>query len=142
MIRANNAHGARLDAGVLSITLPPYLLDPASILITQSRERWGGYLSLTLDRPKKPRTTGPKSQCAHLHGHLQTIAQYTGHSMGEIKYIMKADCNTWPYKTISIGGKWADIPVSESEVDTVVESAAIEWCHVTAAEIGCTLIEE
>lgn len=84
-----------------------------------------------------PRTTGPGSQCNHLHGHLQQLAEHTGHSMGEIKDAMKADLATWPHEEIF--GRM--VPVSEADVDTAVEASAIAWTHMRASELGVVLRE-
>jgi len=85
----------------------------------------------------RARTTGPGSQSAHLHGHLQQLAEHTGHSMGEIKDAMKADLATWPHEEIF--GRM--VPVSEADVDTAVEASAIAWTHMRASELGVVLRE-
>jgi len=90
-----------------------------------------------VERKRKPRTTGPKSQQAHLHGHLSQIADSLGYHMSELKEAMKEDLPDWPRKTVL--GK--TVYMSESDADTVLESKAIEWCHVRAAEFGIRLIE-
>jgi hypothetical protein len=90
----------------------------------------------------RPRTTGPKSQCNHLHGHLQLLAQETGYTMGEMKDVMKEDCPFWPQKVVRVGKRTQTVYASEADVDTETEAAAIEWCHVRAAELGIVLREE
>lgn len=142
MIRANNAHGGHLDAGEFHISLPAYLYGSVGLLIAQSSERWGGYLSMTLDRPRKPRTTGPKSQNAHLRGHEQTIAEFTGYALWEVHDIVKANTKGWPQHPVSLGALSKMEYASEADIDTVVCAEAIETCHKIAHEIGCTLIEE
>jgi hypothetical protein len=90
----------------------------------------------------RPRSTGPGSQSAHLHGHLQTIARHYGTvSMEDVKQLMKWDCIEWPRKMVRVGSASLLEPISESEADTVAESAAIEWCHVKATEEGIMLVE-
>lgn len=89
----------------------------------------------------KPRSTGPFSQSAHLHGHLQQIGRELGYSMGEIKDVMKHDCLEWPRRTVVFKGITYLVPISESEATTIIESAAIEWCHMRAAEFGIRLVE-
>jgi len=85
----------------------------------------------------RARTTGPGSQSAHLHGHLQQLAEFTGFSMSELKEAMKADLPNWP--VVERLGHM--VHVSEADVDTMVESAAIEWLHVKASELGVALRE-
>jgi hypothetical protein len=89
----------------------------------------------------KPRTTGPFSQSAHLHGHLQQIGKELGYSLNEIKAVMKEDCIDWPRHQVVFHGKVYMVPDSEADATTITESAAIEWCHVRAAELGIELIE-
>jgi len=84
-----------------------------------------------------PRSTGKGSQCNHLHGHLQQLAEFTGYGMSEIKDVMKADLFEWPM----VERMGHLIPMSEADVDTMVESAAITWCHVKAADLGIILRE-
>jgi len=58
--------------------------------------------------------------------------------MSEIKEVMKDDLPGWPH--VERFGRM--VAVSEADVDTVVEAAAIEWTHVKAAELGVVLREE
>lgn len=88
-------------------------------------------------RGGRPRTTGMGSQCNHLHGHLQQLAEFTGYSMSEIKEVMKADLPNWPV----VERLGHVVHVSEADVDTMVESAAIEWTHRKADELNVILIE-
>ena len=90
----------------------------------------------------RPRSTGRGSQSAHLHGHLQTIARHYGTvSMEDVKQLMKWDCIEWPRKMVRVGSASLFVPIGERDADTVAESAAIEWCHVKAAEEGIILVE-
>lgn len=57
--------------------------------------------------------------------------------MSEVKDALKADLADWPH--VERFGKM--VAVSEADVDTVVESAAIEWTHVKASELGVVLRE-
>jgi len=91
---------------------------------------------------KRPRSTGPRSQSAHLHGHLQMIAEHCGYNMGEMKAVMKEDCVGWPHKEVAWLGRTHMVPISEADATVEVESVAIDWCHVVAAELGIVLREE
>jgi hypothetical protein len=55
---------------------------------------------------------------------------------------MKHYVPEWPVEEEKIGKRVRVRPVSESLVDTVVESKAIDWTHLIAAEEGIVLIEE
>lgn len=90
----------------------------------------------------RPRTSGPKSQSNHLHGHLQVLAQETGYTMNEMKQVMKEDCPFWPQKIIQVGKTKQTVYISEAEATVEVEAMAIEWCHQRAAELGIVLREE
>jgi hypothetical protein len=90
----------------------------------------------------RPRSTGKYSQSAHLHGHLQQLAQHCGYSMGELKDAMKEDCAFWPYHEVVLGSTVHMVPISEADATVEVESQAIEWVHMRAAEVGCPLREE
>lgn len=85
----------------------------------------------------RARTTGPGSQSNCLHGFLQQLAEHTGYSMTEIKEVMKEDLPQWPH--VERLGRM--VAVSEADVDTAVESAAIEWCRVKAVDLGVVLRE-
>lgn len=135
-----SADRANTNGNTLVIRLPDttitYLVGR---LLEKSR---GGRLSLKLGKWYKPRTTGPDSQSAHLHGHLQQLAMETGHTMQELKEFMKADLPQWPTHVIKLNGKTQIIYESEAAVNTAIEAAAIEWCHIQAADLGIRLIEE
>jgi hypothetical protein len=90
----------------------------------------------------RPRSTGKGSQSAHLHGHLQQIGKEVGYSLEEIKSVMKGDCIDWPHKQVMFAHKIHVVPISEADATVEVESAAIEWCHMRAAELNITLVEE
>lgn len=90
----------------------------------------------------KPRSTGKHSQSAHLHGHLRQIADHCGYHLSELKEAMKEDLSQWPTVQVRIGAMVQNVAVSEAEVSSVVESAAIDWCHQRAAELQIALIEE
>jgi hypothetical protein len=82
-------------------------------------------------------STGRWSQCAHLHGHLQQLAQLTGNGLKKMKKDMKEDCPWWPHEEVN--GKM--VPISTKEITPAVASKAIEWCHQFAAEYGFHLKE-
>ena len=85
----------------------------------------------------RARTTGPGSSSNHLHGHLQQLAEHFGYSMQEMKQAMKDDLPQWPHVE-RLGHM---VAISEADVSMEVESAAIGWCHMRAAEYGVELRE-
>ena len=82
-------------------------------------------------------STGKFSQSAHLHGHLQQLAQFTGHDLGEMKRIMKKECSFWPWEEVN--GQMR--PVSTMKITPDVATKAIDWCHHQAAFLNCHLRE-
>ena len=123
------------------VDIPEVFNGPVGNLMQKCNEKHNSYIQLRLDTPRKPRTTGPGSQSAHLHGHLQQMAQHMGLSLEETKTMMKVDCAGWPHKAIQFGEKVIMVPISEADADTVAESLAIEWCHYRAADLRLTLEE-
>ena len=89
----------------------------------------------------RPRTTGKYSASAHLHGHLQQLAKFTGYTLGEVKEVMKEDCEGWPHHEIELGGVVRLVPISETDASSADESAGIEWCHRKASDMGVRLVE-
>lgn len=91
-------------------------------------------LRVRVDKWKKPRSTGPRSQSNHLHGHLSQLAIYYSYTMSEMKEIMKDDVPEWPVENRILGHRVVVRPVSEALVSSSVANKAIEWCHMIAAE--------
>lgn len=128
---------------VLSLRFDRHFKEPLERLLQRATEKHNGYLALRLDLPHKPRTTGPFSQSHALHGYLKQLAEAYGTlSLEEMKQLMKYDCIEWPRKQIKLGGRVVEVPISESDADTVAESKAISWCHMRASELGLTLRED
>lgn len=85
----------------------------------------------------RPRTTGPRSQNAHIRGHARQLADHTGHSMSEIMQIIKEETASWPTHQIHGHTVWA----SEADVTMEVAAEAIERSHVLAVDLGVVLEE-
>lgn len=88
-----------------------------------------GFMSVKLDKPRKPRTTGEKSQNSCAWGYCQQIAQATGHEVYEIEYIAKVRAIKRGYPvTIGLGvpKSQADISVEECGylIDEYIQIAA------------------
>ena len=132
--------GLTMD-GDLLVVIPAAFRDAARAMVDKCIQRHNGFCRLSLDRPSKPRTFGPGSQSAHLHGHLQQLAIHFGYDLAEMKLIMKDCVPEWPVEERKFGKTVKLRPVSEATVSTVVESAGIEWCHRIAAEEGLVLVE-
>lgn len=99
-----------------------------------------GYALITLQPPKKPRTTGEGSQNHHLNGHIMQICQETGNSYKTVKDGVKMTAVQYlgyPYKTI---GRQI-VPMPESESSTEECAKLIEAVHILAGELGIVLRE-
>ena len=130
----------KLEYGRISLLIPTFYQGRADEVVSTCLKKHGGFCKVTLAPPFKPRTFGPGSQSAHLHGHLQQLAVHFGYTLGEMKEIMKHDVPEWPWVKVMARRAWIR-PESEANVSTVVESKAIEWTHLIAAEEGITLQE-
>ena len=96
------------------------------------------YVKLAL--PRKPRTTGWRSQNHHLNGHCQQIAEYTGDSFDDVKIHVKREAiaDGYPVRTNS----WGEVvPQSESDASTVECAMLIEAAHRVASFLGVVLKE-
>lgn len=112
-----------------------------AVLLEQARQKCAGYLSVKLDLPHRPRTTGWKSQNHHLRGHVRQLCDYTGYTMSEMMQVVKEDTPSWPVSWKEIRHKKRQIYASEADISMEVASAAIEICHRIAAENNWRLRE-
>lgn len=108
--------------------------------LRKCRDKNHGYVLLTLQPPKRPRTTGAFSQNHHLNGHIIQICNETGNSYDAIKYCVKmlaVEEMGYPYEIID-GHIW---PKAEHESSTDECAKLIEAAHVWAAQHGIILQE-
>lgn len=98
------------------------------------------YWCVKISRPRKPRTTGEKSQNHHINGHIQQICTETGNTFSAVKERMKvlAIDRGYPIETLPDS---AVMPKSEADIDTVEAGYLIDTIHQFAAEWGIRLIE-
>lgn len=104
------------------------------------REKYNGFVLVTLQPPKRPRTTGKDSQNHHLNGHIMQICNETYNDYESVKTAIKmlaVENMGYPYKTIA--GKI--VPQRESECSTDECAKLIEAAHVLAADLGIVLQE-
>ena len=108
--------------------------------LRKCREKHNDYVLVTIQPPRKPRTTGKNSQNHHLNGHIMQICGETCNSYDVIKYCVKmiaVEQMGYPYKTIA--GHIVPQPESESSTDEC--ALLIEAAHVLAADLGIILQE-
>ena len=108
--------------------------------LRKCRDKHNRFVLLTLQAPKRPRTTGKGSQNHHLNGHIIQICNETGNSYDAIKYCVKmlaVEEMGYPYEIID-GHIW---PKAEHESSTDECAKLIEAAHVWAAHHGIILQE-
>lgn len=108
--------------------------------LRKCRDKHNDYVLVTLQPPKKPRTTGEGSQNHHVNGHIMQICNETGNSYEVIKYCVKmiaVEQLGYPYKTIA--GHIVPQPESESSTDEC--ALLIEAAHILAAQLSIILQE-
>lgn len=105
------------------------------------RDKNNDYVSVTLSRPYRPRTTGAHSQNHHLNGHIMQICEETGNDYETIKYCIKmtaVEQMAYPYTTVA--GHLC--PKGERDASTEDCAKLIEAAHILAAQLGIILREE
>lgn len=108
--------------------------------LCKCRDKHNSFVLLTMQPPKRPRTTGKGSQNHHLNGHIMQICNETGNSYDAIKYCVKmlaVEEMGYPYELVD-----AHIcPQSEADCSTEECAKLIEAAHVWAAHHGIILQE-
>ena len=108
--------------------------------LERCRDKNNDYVLVTMQPPKRPRTTGEGSQNHHLNGHIMQICNETGNDYDTIKYCVKmlaVEQMGYPYKTVA--GHILPQPESESSTDECAK--LIEAAHVLAAQLSIILQE-
>ena len=108
--------------------------------LRKCRDKYGDYVLVTMQPPKRPRTTGKGSQNHHLNGHIMQICNETQNSYNAVKDEIKRIATEelgYPYEEIN-----GHIhPIGESESSTDECALLIEAAHVLAADLGIILQE-
>jgi len=114
-----------------------------------SDKKFGGHVTITIETPRKPRTTGENSQSHHLNGHIQQLAVDTGMPFDSIKLEVKylAVGMGYPMLYKPDGAVQTDIwgrvmGISEADSSTQECAILIEATHQLASELGMILKEE
>ena len=108
--------------------------------LERCRDKNNDYVLLTMQPPKRPRTTGEGSQNHHLNGHIMQICNETGNSYDAIKYCVKmlaVEEMGYPYELVD----GHICPQSEADSSTEECAKLIEAAHVWAAHHGIILQE-
>lgn len=108
--------------------------------LRKCRDKYGDFVLVTMQPPKKPRTTGKDSQNHHLNGHIMQICNETGQDYETVKYCIKmiaVEQMGYPSKTIA--GHIVPQPEHLSSTDEC--ALLIEAAHVLAAQLSIILQE-
>ncbi len=107
-----------------------------------------GFITITIENKKKPRTTGPNSQNHHLNGHIQQICEEIMDDFHVVKAEVKYKAIKMGYPILEIDGVvQVDVqgrPKGISEADASTEECAllIEAAHEIAAFVGIVNLRE
>ena len=84
-----------------------------------AKEKYNGYMTVTLDKPYKSRTTGEGSQNNLFYALVTEICKETGNELEDVKDALKerAIKRGYPYKVNPINNQIK--PVSTTQVNTV-----------------------
>lgn len=116
-------------------------------LIAKSLKNAGGYLTLDLSLPRKPRTTGELSQNHAINGYCQQIAQATGNEFGDVKIAAKIRAlkRGYPFKKDEKGNPIISLitgvpePESETRISTTEAGYLINEIIMIASELGIVI---
>ena len=103
--------------------------------LRKCRDKYNDYVLVTIQPPRKPRTTGENSQNHLLNGIIVQICEETGNDYDSVKDAVKmiaVEQLAYPYKTI--GGKI--IPQRERDCSIEECSKLIEAAQMLAADLG------
>ena len=103
--------------------------------LRKCRDKHNNYVLVTIQPPRKPRTTGENSQNHLLNGIIVQICEETGNDYDSVKDAVKmiaVEQLAYPYKTI--GGKI--IPQRERDCSIEECSKLIEAAQMLAADLG------
>lgn len=108
--------------------------------LRKCRDKYNDFVLVTMQPPKRPRTTGKDSQNHHLNGHIMQICNETGSDYETIKYCVKmiaVEQFGYPYRIIA----GHIIPQPESASSTDECALLIEAAHMLAAQLSIILQE-
>lgn len=108
--------------------------------LAKCRNKHNGFVLVTFQPPKRPRTTGEGSQNHHLNGHIMQICNETCAGYSAVKDEVKriaVESMGYPYEIVN-----GHIhPKGESDSSTDECALLIEAAHVLAADLGIILQE-
>lgn len=125
-----------------SATPEPWLeiIVPRDYLEGLRKATANGWASVSIEPPRRPRSTGPKSQNNRANGFLRQIACATGNEFAAVEAACKLRALDQGYPVEKVFCQW----VAKSQADLTVEECArwIETIEQVAAEEGVALKED
>jgi len=124
---------------ILELPAQPYKQAILEVL-KKSDEKYGGYISIELKQPYKPRTTGKDSQNNLVWALITVIANEMGEDTDYVENLIKikATSKGYPYKIIE--GQMC--PASMTKINTVECSYLIDTCYEMCSFLGIVLEPE
>ena len=140
MLEIPAAHIIKATTREITIALPAVYEDAWAVLARATAVQKSRQVYVKLDKPRKPRTTGYRSQNKHVNGHVMQIARHTGDSFDDVKMHIKREALAagYPSHTDSFGNV---VPQSEAYCDTREAGILIETAHRVASFLGVALKE-
>lgn len=131
----------KVENNKLIFTLPaePYKNQILHVL-EKCDVKCGGYCSITIDRPYKPRTTGEGSQNNLVWKLITVVANEMGESTEFVEQLAKKKAISRGYPTRNVMGEM--FPVSMTEINTVECSYLIDTLYEMVAFLGIVLEPE
>lgn len=127
---------ARIEGSRLELEIPRNKISFISALLEKAE-----YLRVSVSKPGKSRSTGPKSQCNWINSAIQYLAKATGDDFDRVKMRckMRAVSMGWPFYTESFrrdDGVIVEFTLPESEAVSRMDQASIliEAIKIEAAE--------
>ena len=128
-----------LEVNMLLVHLPVSIVDAvANKLQVEEPEKYK--MTFSIEKKRKPRTTGKRSQNHRINGHIQVICKDNGEDFYFMKEWLKykAIRRGYPFDTAPDG---TVIPWSESRIDTIQAGYLCDEINQFAAERGILLPE-
>ena len=111
-------------------------------LQTMALEKKGGYLTITVESPKRPRTTGENSQNSHIFGHCGNIAEQLSMDKDHVyEAVKRMAVGTLGYPTWLNPLDGVEEPLPQHFASVEQASLLIQMCHVFADSHKLWLME-
>lgn len=140
MIELPAAHIRHSYSDRVEIDIPDSLRGIWEALRSHGRFKASQQLYVKLALPKRPRTTGEKSQNHHAWGHAVQIGAHTGDYKEDViaEAKRRAVTHGYPTRQDSFGNI---VPMSESTISTVEAGYLIDELHHIASDLDVKLKE-